>query len=92
MFAQKGTRALNGPCEPDLLRFSRVTENGRTHPTEKPLPLLEYLIEKSSLPGEVVCDPFAGVASTLVAAKNTGRNYIGMEIDERWYNHGLARL
>jgi site-specific DNA-methyltransferase (adenine-specific) len=92
VFAQKGNRVLHGPPASDLLRFSRVSENGRVHPTEKPLPLLEYLIEKSSRPGEVVCDPFAGVASTLLAAKRKGRQFIGMEIDETWYKHGLARL
>jgi site-specific DNA-methyltransferase (adenine-specific) len=75
-----------------VLHFDRALDNGRLHPTEKPLPLLEYLIEKSSQPGEVVCDPFAGVASTLLAAKNTGRKYIGIEIEKQWYDLGLARL
>lgn len=92
IFAQKGRRHLNGRRDASVLHFDRVAENGRSHPTEKPLPLLEYLIEKSSQPGEVVCDPFAGVASTLLAAKNTGRKYIGMEIDKQWHEVGLQRL
>src|SRR5205085_7748613 len=93
VFAQKGTRPLTNPQEAtDLLRFARVGENGRLHPTEKPLPLLEYLIGQSSYPGEVVCDPFAGAASTLVAAQNTGRRFLGMELDAAWYSQGLARL
>lgn len=92
VLAQKGKRPLADPRASDILRFNRVPENNRQHPTEKPVQLLEYLISQSSLPGEVVCDPFAGVASTLVAAKNTKRRFIGMEIDEKWYKAGLARL
>ncbi len=92
LFAHKGRRHLNGRLDGSVLHFDRVPENGRVHPTEKPLPLLEYLIEKSSQPGEVVCDPFAGVGSTCVAAKNKGRKYLGIEIDTQWYEKGLERL
>jgi site-specific DNA-methyltransferase (adenine-specific) len=92
VFAQKGRRHLNGRRDTNVLHFKRVPENVRFHPTEKPIPLLEYLIEKSSQPGEVVCDPFAGVASTCIAAKNTGRKYIGIEISEHWHKLGLERL
>jgi len=92
LFAHKGRRHLNGRRDASVLHFDRALDNGRVHPTEKPLPLLEYLIEKSSLPGETVCDPFAGVASTCLAAKNKGRKYIGMEIEKRWYDLGIERL
>ncbi len=92
VFCQKGNRSLNNPRDSDLLRFSRVSETGRLHPTEKPVALLSYLISQSTRPGEVVCDPFAGVASTGVAAKNTRRRFIGMEIDAAWYSLGQARL
>lgn len=92
VLAQKGKRTLADPYATDLLRFSRVPENERLHPTEKPVPLLSYLIEQSSQPGDVVCDPFAGVASTLVAAQQTGRRFLGMEIAETWHTKGLARL
>ncbi len=92
LFAHKGRRHLNGKRDASVLHFDRVPENGRSHPTEKPLKLLEYLIEKSSQSGEVVCDPFAGVASSCVAAKNKGRKYLGIELEKRWYELGLARL
>ena len=83
---------MNGRREASVLHFARALDNGRLHPTEKPLPLLEYFIEKSSQPGEVVCDPFAGVASTCIAAKNKGRKYLGIEIAEQWHTLGLQRL
>ncbi len=92
VFAHKGRRHLNGRRDASVFHFDRVPENGRVHPTEKPVPFLEYLVEKSSLPGEVVCDPFAGVASTCIAAKNKGRKYLGMEVEKRWYELGLERL
>ena len=92
LFAHKGRRHLNGRRDASVLHFDRVPENGRVHPTEKPLSLLEYLIEKSSQPGEVVCDPFAGVGSTCIAAKNKERKYLGIEIDTQWYEKGLERL
>ncbi|MHB8598383.1 MAG: DNA-methyltransferase [Ktedonobacteraceae bacterium] len=92
LFAQKGQKPLNGSPVPNLLTFSRVAENGRNHPTEKPLPLLEFLIEKSSNMGDMVCDPFAGVASTCVAAKNKGRQFLGIEISKEWYELGVTRL
>ncbi len=93
IFAQKGRRPLNGRRDASVLRFDRVPEYaGRVHPTQKPLPLLEYLIEKSTQPGEMVLDPFAGSASTCVAARNKGRKYFGIELSEQWYRVGLERL
>jgi len=62
------------------------------HPHQKPLAVLEWLVEMASRPGEIVLDPFAGSGSTCVAAKNLGRRYIGIEIDERWAAKATARL
>jgi site-specific DNA-methyltransferase (adenine-specific) len=52
------------------------------HPSQKPVPLMEYLIK--SFTAGVICDPFAGSGSTLVAAKRIGRHVIGFERDERF--------
>jgi len=57
----------------------------RWHPTQKSLPLFEELIEVHSNEGDVVLDPFLGAGTTAVAAKQTGRNFIGCELDEETY-------
>jgi len=92
LFAHQGRRPLNGDTESNVLRFDRVGTNQMQHPTQKPVALLEYLIGKSSDEGGLVVDPFMGSGSTCVAARNTQRRYIGIEIDQQWYEQALQRL
>jgi site-specific DNA-methyltransferase (adenine-specific) len=62
------------------------------HPTQKPVPLLAYYIELFSRPGETVLDSCMGSGSTGVAAISTGRNFIGIEKHEPFFNTAKARL
>mgnify|MGYP003978343227 FL=1 len=62
--------------------------NGK-HPTQKPLALLERLIEAATDKNDLVIDPFSGSGTTGVACKNLGRKYIGIEIDKNY--NALAR-
>lgn len=75
---------------PDVLFADRVTKT--THPTDKPVELLTQLIEPLTVEGQLVVDPFAGVASTLVAAKQTGRAFWGCELDAEYFREGSVRL
>ena len=70
----------------------RKSEGGALHPTQKPLAVLKRLIEASSKPGDIVLDPFMGVSSTAVAAQQTGRRFLGCDIDETFVRHALERL
>jgi len=62
------------------------------HPTVKPLELMSYLIKMVTPKGGVVLDPFAGSGSTLVAAKQNGYQYIGIEMTEEYIPIIKARL
>ncbi len=71
IFAHKGKRHLNGKRDADVMECNNVPSAQRFHSTQKPVELLRVLIEKSSDPGEVVLDPFAGTCSTGLACKAT---------------------
>lgn len=79
IFCSNGERKLNGNRDTNILK-ARTTGNIH-HPTEKPVDLMGYLIEKSSQRGDVVLDTFAGSFSTARAAIETGRNFLCFEID-----------
>lgn len=73
-------------------RWDRQHGDGWTgsHPTEKPVHVVEWCL--SFLPSGVVLDPFMGAGSTLIAAKNLGRESIGIEIEERYCEIAAERL
>lgn len=60
------------------------------HPYEKPLKLMEYLVERSN--AETILDPFMGSGTTGVACKNLGRSFIGIELDEGYFNIAKQRI
>ena len=64
----------------------------KLHPTQKPLSVLLPLIETFSAPGQLVLDPFAGSASTLIAAKSLGRKFLGIELDSDYHRIASERL
>ncbi len=89
-------RELNGGVQmKDVWRFTAPSgdekELGR-HPAQKPLALLERMIELTSAPGSLVIDPFAGSATTGVAALKLGRVFVGAELDPEHYHLAVKRL
>lgn len=62
------------------------------HPTQKPVKLMQALVETATLPGQVVFDPFCGSGSSLVAARNLDRRYIGCDIDPAYVDVARTRL
>lgn len=65
----------------------------REHPTEKPVGIMKWCMERAKVPeGATVLDPYAGSGTTLIAALETGRKAIGIEIDERWVEVARRRL
>ena len=64
----------------------------RHHPTQKPILMLEHLINIYSNENDTVLDSCMGGGSTAIAAINTNRNYIGFELDEGYYKASLNRI
>ncbi|GMO47849.1 DNA methylase [Bradyrhizobium ottawaense] len=80
------------PLEPiDDVRDWHYSGN-RLHPTQKPIKVLQPLIEAFCPAGGLVLDPFCGSGSTLVAARDMGRGYLGIELDPRHAETASLRL
>lgn len=75
----------------NILRVPNIIGE-KIHPTEKPKELIEVMVENSSEPGALVLDPFSGSGSTAAACKETGRDFVGFEIDEEYYKKSIDRL
>lgn len=66
--------------------------SGKLHPTQKPVELMEYLIKTYSNSGQTILDFAMGSGTTGLACKNTGRQFIGIEKDEKYFNIAQERL
>lgn len=73
-----------------VLQFNKVQK--AVHPTQKPVPLLEYLIKTYTNEGETVLDNCMGSGSTGVACVNTNRSFIGIELNQKYYNLAKERI
>lgn len=76
----------------NILNFKCVDNYSRLHSNQKPTEILEYLIKTYTNENDIILDCFAGSGSTLVAAKNTNRRYIGIEKEKEYYDICLKRL
>lgn len=77
--------AVGGGMVFNCIDWGRDTKTPKIHPTQKPVPLLQYLIRIFTDPGDVVIDPCAGSGSTLFAAKELGRRAYGFEIKKDFF-------
>jgi site-specific DNA-methyltransferase (adenine-specific) len=76
----------------NILKFPRDNANKSLIPTQKPLALVEYLVETHSNKGDVVLDNAVGSGTTLLACRNLDRKFIGIEIDEVHFDICMSRL
>ena len=89
---KKSKPTFNSQYHSGLYRYPICHDRGRFHPTQKPLAFMEELIETHSDEGAVVLDTFAGAGTTLQAAKNRGRVYLGCELDKEYFDKTEDRL
>ena len=75
----------------NLIELTSLSKN-ENHPTEKPVTLMETLINLVTVEGSTILDPFNGSGSTGVACLNTNRKFIGVEMDENYFNIAKDRM
>ena len=92
VFAVKGRFTFPGKRPQTLGAFKKVSPAKLQHPNEKPVELMEWLVQHYSAEGETVLDPFTGVSPVGVACANTNRNFIGIELDENYFQVAKDRI
>ena len=87
------TKNISGAS--DTFWQSRIVAHSemiKLHPTQKPVALMEWCIEKATKPNDIIVDPFMGSGTTGVAAMRTGRRFIGIELDAEYYRIAEQRI
>lgn len=90
-FYKGNAKTINNPGSKQVHQFNNILGE-KQHPTEKPVELMKFYVENSSNEGDLVLDPFMGVGATGVACNKAGRNFIGIEIDEKYFNIAKHRI
>lgn len=90
VYGKRKGATFNGHCNNTVLRYP--CGRNKLHPTQKPLNLIQQLIEISSNKNDIVIDPCMGSGTTGVVCKQLNRNFIGIEINEKYYNIAKDRI
>ena len=89
-FKPRGRKVFNAFCKNTVFNFSNGSK--KYHPTGKNLDLFTELIEDNSNENELILDPFMGGGTTGIACLNTNRNFIGIELDEEYFQVAKKRI
>lgn len=97
LFFRKGrAKPINNCGQSDVINVPnkklKGADGNNLHDTEKPVELMKVLIENSTKKGEMVMDPFMGIGSTGIACKELNRNFIGCEIDKKYFDIARERI
>lgn len=91
IFCRKGkANKINNCGTKSVLNYANP--KNKVHPTEKPIDMLQVLIGNSSEENDIVLDPFMGSGTTGVACKNLNRNFIGIELDDKYFDIAKKRI
>jgi site-specific DNA-methyltransferase (adenine-specific) len=85
-------RTYNDKHPKSIIEVSNANQRGKVHPTQKPVALMEYLIKTYTNENETVLDFTMGSGTTGVACVNTNRNFIGMELDDKYFEIAERRI
>jgi site-specific DNA-methyltransferase (adenine-specific) len=72
--------------------YSHQDKEDRIHPTQKPVTLYKWLLQKYAKPGDKILDTHVGSASSLIAFEEEGFDYVGFEIDKEYYDNAVKRI
>lgn len=72
--------------------YKKCEDTNRTHPTQKPVKLFQWCLERYSQPSDLILDPFSGSGTTAIAAHNLGRRFICIEKDKDYHAASVQRL
>ena len=89
---KKSKPTFNNKYDKGIYEYPIYGGKDRFHPTQKSLPLFEDLIKKHSNEDDVILDCFLGSGTTALAARNTGRKFIGCELDKEYYDRCMERM
>lgn len=96
LFRKGGDRPINKCGTPDILKIPikklKGSDGKNLHDTEKPVDLNKILIDNSSNIGDLVMDPFMGIGSSGVAARELNRSFLGIEIDKKYFDIAQERI
>lgn len=96
LFRKGGDKPINNCSTPDILKIPikklKDEKGNNLHDTEKPVELMKILVENSSIENDIVLDPFMGIGTCAVACKESNRTFIGIEIDEKYFEIACERI
>lgn len=92
IYAHKGRSLFREKRIPDVMEYPKIHSSKLQHPTEKNTEMLELFVRNNSDKESIVLDPFMGSGSTGVACKNLNRKFIGIELDENYFEIAKKRI
>lgn len=92
IICSKGSVKINCKRNGSVISVKKVPGSKMVHPTEKPVDLYRYIIQTWTRKGDIVLDCFAGSFVNAIACIKTGRKYICIEIDKKYYKQGVRRI
>jgi len=91
MLSKRPARNINNLGSKNILSINNIIGN-KIHPTEKPIELMDVMINNSSNENDIILDPFMGSGSTGVSCKKNNRKFIGIEIDDNYFKIAEKRI
>ena len=91
-YAAKGQPKINQPGRSNIFNYAKVPDAEKTHPTERPLPLIREIIKTFTKQNAEICVPFLGSGKSILAAHDCQRNAFGFELTPLFKDHFIVNV